>query len=186
MNNIQKLIFESVVPANDLSAENMRYLASSVDTLEVEITSCAEDGDTLHSVFSESSMSSQDSDKFAEILKILATPQYDDLAKKVANIYAFPQKRSAESSTSSQGSDPSLRKKIKHTNDDNSSEAQQAQSKSTDMAYSKAVCMKINGRKLKINERIISLGSKETVFVKLLFEKRNTYVPTDNLYCCCL
>jgi DNA-binding response OmpR family regulator len=126
-------------------------------------------------------MSSQGSDLLAEILKILATPEYDDLANQVANIYAFSQKSSAESSMNSQGSEPSVRKKIKR-NDAESSEAQQAQSKNVDTAYSKRACMKIDGRKLNINGRIISLGSKETVFVKLLFEKRNIYVPTDDLY----
>jgi hypothetical protein len=53
----------------------------------------------------ESSTSSQGSDLFAEIFKILATSEYDDLANQVANIYAPSQERPAESSTSSQGSD---------------------------------------------------------------------------------
>ena len=81
--------------------------------------------------------------------------------------------------TSSQDSSPSLRKKIKRTNDDDSSEAQQAQSKT---AYSKRACIDTDRKKLKINGRIISLTPKEIVFMKLLFEKRNTYVPTDDLY----
>jgi hypothetical protein len=81
----------------------------------------------------------------------------------------------------SQGSDPLVRKKIKR-NDDDSSEAQQAQSKNADRACSKRACMRLDGRKLEINGRIIRLGSKESVFVKLLFEKINTYVPTDDLY----
>ena len=270
MNNIQKSIFGCVVPANSSSsdgssAENVHCMAGFLDTLEVDITSCVEDGDALHSVFAESSMSSQGSDPsaeeatnhhafpqersaessmssqgsdpsaeeatnhhafpqersaessmssqgsdpsaeeatnhhafpqersaessmssqgsdlLAEILKILATPEYDDLANQVANIYAFSQKSSAESSMNSQGSEPSVRKKIKR-NDAESSEAQQAQRKNADTACSKRVCMKIDGRKLNINGRIISLGSKESVFMKLLFEKRNIYVPTDDLY----
>ena len=219
MNNIQKSIFGCVVPANSSSsdgssAESMHCMAGFLDTLEVDITSCVEDGDALHSVFAESSMSSQGSDPsaeeatnhhafpqersaessmssqgsdlLAEILKILATPEYDDLANQVANIYAFSQKRPADSSssiagTSSQGSDSSLRKKIKR-NDAGSSEAQQAQSKNADTAYFKRVCMRLDGRKLEINGKIIILGSKEIVFVKLLFEKINTYVPTDDLH----
>jgi hypothetical protein len=225
MDNIQKSIFECVIPANGSSAEYMRCIADSVDMPEVEIASCMEDGDALHSVFAESSMSSQESDLSAEIFKILGTPEYDDLANQVANIYAFPQERSAESSmsfqgsnpfaeqvtnilvfpqkrsaiagTSSQGSDPPVQKKIKRTNaesspavvctssqgsdplvrkkikrnDDDSSEAQQAQSKNADRACSKRACMRLDGRKLEINGRIIRLGSKESVFVKLLFEK---------------
>jgi hypothetical protein len=63
-------------------------------------------------------------------------------------------------------SDPSVRKKIKRTND----------------ADSKKACMRLDGRKLNINGRIIGLAPKESVFVKLLFEKINTYVPTDDLY----
>jgi hypothetical protein len=53
----------------------------------------------------ESSTSSQGSDLLAEILEILAAPQYDDLANQVANIYAPSQERPAESSMSSQDSD---------------------------------------------------------------------------------
>jgi hypothetical protein len=53
----------------------------------------------------ESSTSSQGSDLLAEIFKILATSEYDDLANQVANIYAPSQERSAESSMSSQDSD---------------------------------------------------------------------------------
>jgi lipid-binding SYLF domain-containing protein len=142
MDNIQKSIFECVIPANGSFAEDMRCIADTVDTLEVEIApSCMEDGYALHSVFAESGMSSQGSDLSAEIFKILGTPQYDDLANQVANIYAFSQERpavacmssqgsdlfaeqatntpiflqsrTAESSTSSQGSDPPVRKKIK-------------------------------------------------------------------------
>jgi hypothetical protein len=148
MDNIQKSIFECVIPANGSSAEYMRCIADSVDMPEVEIASCMEDGDALHSVFAESSMSSQESDLSAEIFKILGTPEYDDLANQVANIYAFPQERSAESSmsfqgsnpfaeqvtnilvfpqkrsaiagTSSQGSDPPVQKKIKRTNAESS------------------------------------------------------------------
>jgi hypothetical protein len=105
-------------------------MASSVDRCEGEFASCVEDGEALHSEFS-------------------------------------------ESSTSFQGSDPPVRKKIKRNNDAESSEAQQAQRKNADTACSKRVCMKIDGRKLNINGRIISLGSKESVFMKLLFEKRN-------------
>jgi hypothetical protein len=41
---------------------------------EVEIAFCMEDGDALHSVFAESSMSSQGADLFSEVFKILATP----------------------------------------------------------------------------------------------------------------
>jgi DNA-binding winged helix-turn-helix (wHTH) protein len=238
MNDIQKSIFGYVVPANGSPAEDMRCIADSVDTLEVEIEpSCMEDGDALHSVFAESSMSSQGSDLLAEILGILATPQYDDLANQVTNTpvfpqersaessmsfqgsnpfaeqatniqvfpqersaesstssqgsdpsaeearnrHAFPQKRSSESSMSSQGSDPPVRKKIK-CNDAGSSEPQQVQSKNADTAYSKTVCVNIDGKKLNINGRIIGLGSKETMLVKLLIEKINTYVPTDDLY----
>ena len=142
MNDIQKSILGCVVPANGISSpENKRCIADSVDTLEFEFESCMKDGDAFHSEFAESSMSSQgsdpfaeeatnipafpqsipavvgtssqDSDKFAEILKILATPQYDDLANQVANIYTFSQKRSSESSMSSQGSEAPVRKKIK-------------------------------------------------------------------------
>jgi DNA-binding response OmpR family regulator len=102
-------------------------------------------------------------------------------AEEATNRHAFPQKRSAESSMTSQGSDPLVRKKIKR-NDDDSSEAQQAQSKNADRACSKRACMRLDGRKLEINGRIISLGPKESVFLKLLFEKINTYVPTDDLY----
>ena len=54
--------------------------------------------------------------------------------------------------------------------------------KNADTACSKKVCMKIDGRKLEINGRIIGLGLKESVFVKLLFEKINTHVPTDDLH----
>ena len=52
MNDIQKPIFGCVVPANELSSENMRYMASSVDTLELELefASYMENGDALHSV----------------------------------------------------------------------------------------------------------------------------------------
>jgi hypothetical protein len=82
---------------------------------------------------------------------------------------------------SSQGSEPPVRKKIK-CNDAGSSEAQQAQSKNADTAHSERVCMKINGKKLNINGKIISIGSNESLFLKLLFEKINTYVPTDDLY----
>jgi hypothetical protein len=137
-------------------------------------------------------------------------------AEQATNIPVFFQSMTAESSMSSQGFDPSVRKKIKRTNADfspsiagtssqdsgfaasstlkllpsnifapkgaASSEAQQAQSKNADTACSKRVCMKINGRKLNINGRIISIGSKEFVFFKLLFEKINTYVPVDDLY----
>jgi hypothetical protein len=117
MNDIQKSILGCVVPANGISSpENMRYLSSSVDTLEFEFESCMKDGDAFHSEFAESSMSSQGSNPFAEeatnipefpqerpaesstssqgsdllaeILEILAAPQYDDLANQVANIYA--------------------------------------------------------------------------------------------------
>jgi hypothetical protein len=42
--------------------------------------------------------------------------------------------------------------------------------------------MNIDGRKLEINGRIIALSPKESVFLKLLFEKINTYVPVDDLY----
>jgi hypothetical protein len=159
-------------------------MAGFLDALEVDITSCVEDGNALHSVFAESSMSSQGSDLFSEILEILATPEYDDLANQVANIYAFSQARTAESSTISQGSDSSaeearnhhafpqkrpaiagtssqdsdlsVRKKIKRTNAE-SSEAQQAQSNNADTACSKAACIKIDGKKLNINGRIIRL-----------------------------
>ena len=189
MNDIQKSIFGCVVPANSSSsdgssAENMHCMAGFLDALEVDITSCVEDGNALHSVFAESSMSSQGSDLFSEILEILATPEYDDLANQVANIYAFSQARTAESSTISQGSDSSaeeatnhhafpqkrpaiagtssqdsdlsVRKKIKRTNAE-SSEAQQAQSNNADTACSKAACIKIDGKKLNINGRIIRL-----------------------------
>ena len=83
---------------------------------------------------------------------------------------------------SSQDSDPPVRKKIKRNNDAESSETQQAQSKNADSACSKRACMKIDGGKLNINERIINFGPKEIAFVKLLFEKINTYVPTGDLY----
>jgi hypothetical protein len=63
-------------------------------------------------------------------------------------------------------SDLSVRKKIKRTND----------------ADSKKACMRLDGKRLNINGRIIGLGPKESVFVKLLIEKINTYVPTDDLY----
>jgi DNA-binding response OmpR family regulator len=277
MNDIQKSILGCVVPANGISSpENMRYLASSVDTLEFEFASWMKDGDALHSEFAESSVSSQGSnpfaeevtniqvfpqerpaesstssqgsDLFAEILEILAAPQYDDLANQVANIYAlsqerpaesnmssqdsdpfseiskiistsqddglakqatnchaFPQKRFAIAGKSSQDSDPSVRKKIKRTNAESSpavagtssqgsefaaslkllsskiSPPKDADSSEAQQAHSKRICMRLNGRKLEINGRIIILGSKEFVFVKLLFEKINTYVPTDDL-----
>jgi DNA-binding response OmpR family regulator len=42
--------------------------------------------------------------------------------------------------------------------------------------------MRLNGRKLNINGRIIGLTPKESEFVKLLIEKINTYVPIDDLY----
>jgi hypothetical protein len=42
--------------------------------------------------------------------------------------------------------------------------------------------MNIDGRKHDINGRIIALSPKESVFLKLLFEKINTYVPVDDLY----
>jgi hypothetical protein len=131
-----------------------------------------EDGDALHSVFAESSMSSQSSNPFAE---------------KVTNSQVFFQLMPAESSpaiadTSSQGSDPPVRKKIKRTNGFDSSEAQQAQRKNADTACSERVCMKIDGKKLNINGKTISLGSKESAFLNLLFEKRNIYVPIDDLY----
>jgi DNA-binding winged helix-turn-helix (wHTH) protein len=108
----------------------------------------------------------------------------DLLAEKATNRHAFPQKRPAESlpaiaGTSSQDSASSLRKKIKRTNNDDSSKAQQAQSKT---AYSKRACIDTDRKKLKINGRIISLGPKEIVFVKLLFEKINTYVSINDLY----
>ena len=141
MNDIQKSILGCVVPANGISSpENMRYLASSVDTLEFEFESCMKDGDGLHSEFAESSMSSQGSnpfseevtniqvfpqerpaesstssqgsDLFSEILEILAAPQYDDLANQVANIYALSQERPAESNMSSQDFDPPVRRKL--------------------------------------------------------------------------
>jgi DNA-binding response OmpR family regulator len=67
-----------------------------------------------------------------------------------------------------------LSSKISPPKDADSSEAQQADSKKA--------CMRLDGRKLNINGRIIGLAPKETVFVKLLFEKINTYVPTDDLY----
>ena len=153
--------------------------------------------------------SSQGSDLLAEILKILATPEYDDLANQVANIYASSQKRPAVACVSFQGSDPPVRKKIKRTNAESSlavagtssqgsgfaeastlrllsskiSPPKDADSSEAQQACSKRVCIKIDGRKLNINGRIISLGSlKSSVFLKLLIEKINTYVPTDDLY----
>ena len=83
---------------------------------------------------------------------------------------------------SSQGSEPPVRKKIK-CNDAGSSEAQQAQSKNADTAHSERVCMKINGKKLEISmEKLLVSDLTSLVFLKLLFEKINTYVPTDDLY----
>jgi hypothetical protein len=115
----------------------------------------------------ESSMSSQDSDPFSEISKIISTSQDDGLAKQATNCHAFPQKRFAIAGTSSQDSDPSVRKKIKRTND----------------ADSKKACMMFDEGRLEINGRIIILGSKETVFVKLLFdlEKVHRYLQLDLL-----
>jgi hypothetical protein len=57
-----------------------------------------------------------------------------------------------------------------------------AESSEAQQAHSKRTCMRLNGRKFEINGRIIGLGPKESVFVKLLFEKINTYVPIDDLY----
>jgi hypothetical protein len=42
--------------------------------------------------------------------------------------------------------------------------------------------MRFDGKILEINGRIIILGPKESVFLKLLFKKINTYVPIDDLY----
>jgi DNA-binding response OmpR family regulator len=49
-------------------------------------------------------------------------------------------------------------------------------------ACSNKIKINTKKRKLKINGKIISFGPKEFVFMKLLFEKRITYVPTDDLY----
>jgi hypothetical protein len=85
-----------------------------------------EDGEALHSESAESNMNSQG---------------YYPFAEEATNIPVFPQKRSAESNMSSQGSDSPVRKKIKRTNDDDSSESQQAQSKNADTKYTICICI---------------------------------------------
>jgi hypothetical protein len=42
--------------------------------------------------------------------------------------------------------------------------------------------MRLDGKRFNINGKIIGLSPTECVFLKLLIEKINTYVPTDDLY----